>query len=167
MMRKNFSTFATARLLMLLFCAILVLQACKKSRSDIGKVFFQETRNKIFKEVEADAFAGVFKTVLQKQANSLKNPKLITSFYEKNDYDPVLMMRHLPKEHLKVLADHLNKAGVHGLSPEVFDAPRLNELLKKVYDKDAVRSKDEAYRIIAELEISTANSLISYSNALQ
>ena len=149
------------------FFAVFTLQSCKKSRSDIGKMLFQETRNRVFKKVEADAFNAVFKETLKEERGNLRNPNLITAFYEGNDYDPVLLMQHLPKEQLKVLADRLNKSDSHGLAPEIFDASNFSALVDKVYDKKAIKTLEDAYKTIAQLEIMTANSLIDYSNAMQ
>src|SRR5688572_9951304 len=106
---------------LLAFFLVAIFQSCKKSKSEIGKELFKETKNRVFKKVENEAFASVFKQVLADKKSGLNNPKLITAFYEGNDYDPVLLMRHLPVKGLRVLGDHLNKAGAHGLSPEMFD----------------------------------------------
>ncbi|WP_225869463.1 L,D-transpeptidase scaffold domain-containing protein [Pedobacter psychroterrae] len=149
------------------FFTVITLQSCKKSRSDIGKMLFEETKNRVFKKVEADPFITVFKQTLEEQRTKLRNPKLITAFYEGNDYDPILVMQHVPKEELKVLAERLSKSGTHGLAPEMFDAPRFSELVDKVYDRKAIKTVEDAYKTIAELEILTANSLINYSNAMQ
>jgi murein L,D-transpeptidase YcbB/YkuD len=153
--------------LALVLFAAAVFQSCKKSKSEIGQELFKETKNRIFKKVENDAFADVFKKVLGDKKSDLGNPRFIAAFYEENDYDPVLLMQHLPKEGLKGLADHLNKAGAHGLSPEMFNASQFAELLAKIYDRKAIKTVEEAYQVIAELELTTANSLIGYSNALQ
>lgn len=153
--------------MLLLVTALFALQSCKKSRSDIGQVFFKETNNKVFKKVESDAFIAIFKKTLEEKKASLKNPKFITAFYEKNDFDPVLVTQHLPQNELKTLAGYLSKAGSHGLEPNLFDAKNLSDLLIKVYDKNAIKTVEDAYKIIAELELLTANSLIDYSNALK
>ncbi|WP_285057052.1 L,D-transpeptidase family protein [Pedobacter ginsengisoli] len=153
--------------LLLMFFVAATFQSCKKSKSEIGKELFKETKNRVFKKVENEAFAGVFKQVLADKKLGLNNPKLISAFYEDNGYDPVLLMRHLPVKGLSVLGDHLNKAGAHGLLPEMFDAARFGELLGKLYDKKAIKTVEEAYRVIAELELAAANSLIGYTNALQ
>ncbi len=151
----------------LLLAAVFTAQSCKKSKSEIGQELFKETRNKVFKKVENDAFARVFQQMLSDKKSGLGNPKLITAFYEGNDYEPVLLMQHLPDTGLKALADRLNKAGIHGLSPEMFNAASFSGLLGKIYDKKAVKTVEEAYKVIAELELTAANSLIDYSNALQ
>ncbi len=163
---NNMRRYKTTAAIFALFM-LFAVQACKKSRSDIGKVFFDETKNRIFKKVEAETFAQVFKQTLEEKRGSLRNPKLISAFYETNDYDPVLMMKHMPEENVKAFAERLGKAEEHGLAPEMFDAAHISSLVNKVYDKKAIKSVDEAYRTIAELELATANSLIDYSNALQ
>jgi murein L,D-transpeptidase YcbB/YkuD len=153
--------------LILVFSAAFVLQSCKKSRSDIGKLLFDETKNKVYKNIEAEAFAEAFKKRLAEKQSSLRNPKLIVSFYEHADYEPVLINKHFPKQSLKILADYLNKAEAHGLDPEIFKAKSFSSLLNKIYEKKGVQSTEEAYTAIADLEIMAANSLINYSNALQ
>jgi murein L,D-transpeptidase YcbB/YkuD len=166
MMKKYNAKGIKIHSLLLLMTALFALQACKKSDSEIGQVFFKETKNKVFKEVEHEAFIAVFKKTLEEKQTSLRNPKFITSFYESNHFEPVLVARHLPEDELKTLIDYLSKANSHGLDPQLFAANSLSELLKKVYDKNAIKTVDDAYKAIAELEITAANSLIDYSNAL-
>lgn len=144
-----------------------IFQSCKKSKSDIGKELFQETKNKVFKNLEPEAYAEVFKKVLADQQKRLDNPRLIAAFYESNDADPVLVMRYLPQGQLKSLSARLSQAGTHGLSPEMFDSSHLSQLLREIYDKNAVNTLAAAYHTLAELEITTANALLNYSNALQ
>lgn len=153
--------------LFLLLITTFTIQSCKKSKSDIGQELFKETRNKVFKKVENDAFARVFRQMLTDKKSGLGHPKFITAFYEGKAYEPVLLMQHLPGKELTVLADRLNKAGTHGLSSKMFNAASFSELLGKIYDKKAIKTVDEAYKVIAELELTAANSLINYSNALQ
>lgn len=151
----------------LLFTLPMVFQACRKSRSDIGKVVFKETRNRVFKTVEADAFYDVFKEMLQKERADIKNPKFVTAFYENNDYDPVIIMRYLGGGQLKDAAKLLSESRKHGLDSSIFDSKEFNALLTKLYDKKAIKNVDEAYKTLAQLEIVAANALMNYNNALQ
>ncbi|WP_432714425.1 L,D-transpeptidase family protein [Pedobacter sp.] len=167
MIKKNYAKGISFHASLLLLVTLFTLQACKKSRSDIGQVFFKETKNKVFKKVENDAFVAVFKKTLEEKKAHLRNPKFITAFYESNDFDPVLVSQHLPKDQLKNMATYFSKANTHGLDPQLFAANTINNLLTKVYEKDSIKSVEAAYKVIAELEIMTANSLIDYSNALK
>jgi len=146
----------------------VLLPSCgKKNRSDISKVLYGETKNKAFKDLSSDSFAVVLKKTLESSKAALSNPKLITAFYEAHDYEPVLVLQHMPKGQLKTITDYLGKSAAHGLDPEIFKYNTLNALVAKFYDKKAIKSKEEAYQQLADLELLTANSLINYNNALQ
>ena len=160
----------TAIFLFLLFFTMLsvALFSCKKKvRSDISKVLYGETKNKAFKDLDADSFAAVMKNTLEQKRNTLTNPKLITAYYESQDYEPMLILKYLPKQELKALPEYLLKAADHGLEPQIFRAAMIDSLVQKFYDKKAIKTKGEAYQDLADLEMLIANAMINYSNALQ
>lgn len=161
------SSFARKHFLFGLFILLFTLQSCKKSHSDIGQVVFKETRNKVFKDIETDRFIDEFKTVFAKEKQKYKNPKFLQAFYEANDFEPVILMKNLPKKTLKEAAEVLANSNEHGLNPELFESSKLNELITKAYDKKAVKDVDSAYALLVELELTAANSLTNYSNAIQ
>jgi murein L,D-transpeptidase YcbB/YkuD len=155
-------------LLLSLTSVAAVLQSCgNKNRSDISKVLYAETSNKAFKKLNSDTFAVVLKKTLEAKRSTLSNPNLITAFYERNNYEPALVLQHLPKGQLKIIPEYLAKANTHGLDPEFFQYTALNTLVGKFYDKKAIKSQEEAYQELANLEIMTANALINYGNALE
>ena len=154
--------------LLLIICSIFfTLQSCKKSHSDIGQAVFKETRNKIFKDIETDVFIERFKESFDRQKSKFKNPKFLAALYEAHDFEPLILMRDLPNHKLEKAVAILNDSHAHGLKPESFQGDRLNELLKKVYDKKAIKSVDEAYQLLIDLELTAANSITNYSNAIQ
>jgi len=156
------------RFLLLLFIPLsLIYQGCKKSRSDMGKILFKKTKNKVFKNVTPEGFTPVFQKVLNEERSKLNNPSIITAYYEQHDYDPVFLMDHLPNDDLKLILSYYQKADQHGLNPKIFHAGDINALLNKFYDKHGIKTLDEAYHDMAELELMIANSLITYSNAMQ
>jgi murein L,D-transpeptidase YcbB/YkuD len=167
MNKLNFIIKRTSVVCLVLLIASLGIQSCKKTRSDISKALYGETKNKAFKDLQSDTFAVVLKKTLEAKRSTLNNPKLITAFYEANDYEPTLVLKHLPEGKLKVISDYLGNVKSHGLEPEFFKASALQDLITKVYDKKAIKSKEEAYQSLADLEIMAANSLINYSNAMQ
>ena len=146
---------------------VFILPSCKKSHSDIGQIVFKETRNKIFKDIETDVFIEKFREVFNKQKSSYKNPKFLAALYEAKDFEPLILIRDLPNDNLKKAILVLNDASVHGLNPESFQAIRLNELLTKIYDKKAVKTLDEAYQVLIDIELTAANAFTNYSNTLQ
>ncbi len=143
------------------------VSACKKSHSDIGAVVFKETRNKIFKDIETDAFVAKFKEVFNKQQKNYRNPKFLRAFYESNDFEPVLLMKNLGKDKLKESVVVLNNSMQHGMDPATFKTEQLNDLIDKVYNKKQIKTLEEAYQVLIDLELSAANSLSNYSDALQ
>jgi murein L,D-transpeptidase YcbB/YkuD len=168
MRKPNLTVKSKISYLLILITAFGFLQSCNnKTRSDISKVVYGETKNKAFKNLNSDTFAVVMKKTLEAKRSTLNNPNLITSFYEHNGYEPALVLQHLPKGELKVFPAYLSKANQHGLDPEMFKANELNAMIQKIYDNKAIKNKEEAYQNLANLELATANSLINYSNALE
>jgi murein L,D-transpeptidase YcbB/YkuD len=152
---------------MLLLAFTVVFQSCKKSRSDMGKNLYSKTKNKVFKDVTPEGCAEVFQKVLEEEKSKLTYPQTIGAFYEGNGYDPIFVMDHIFNKDLKFATIYFQKAGEHGLDPKMFNADELAALINKFYNKKQIKTLDQAYHAIAELELLTANSLIRYSNALQ
>lgn len=164
---NTYRRYFTASIILTCCITVISLQSCKKKRSDIANALYGKTQNKVFKKLDPQAFADVFKQVLSDEKSKLSYGNVLDSFYTDNDYDPVLVMHNLRNDNLKVLASDLNKAGEHGLDSGMFAAAQYNSLLAKFYDKKAIKTTDETYHDLAELELMTANSLIKYSNALR
>lgn len=156
--------------LMLTCCAALMLtvQSCKQTkRSDMAQTIYKVNKNKAFNKVTPEGFTPVFEKVLAEKKKMLQNPVQITTFYEQNGHDPVLVLDHMAGNDLKTLASYLKRADEHGLDPKMFQAEQVNNLVNKFYSKDAIKTPEEAYETMAELEVMLANSLINYTNALQ
>ncbi|RYE17262.1 MAG: L,D-transpeptidase [Sphingobacteriales bacterium] len=109
----------------------------------------------------------IIQQTLQDNKANLTYPQVIGAYYNKNGYDPVLLMDHLKGDDLKIMTDYFNNAPQHGLKAELFKAAEIKALLAKLHDKKAIKTLDDAYKTMAQLEMFTANSLIRYSNALQ
>lgn len=167
MTSKNYPKSIAQKLFLLGALCLFILQSCKKSHSDIGAVVFKETRNKIFKDIETETFVEKFKSTFEKQKSQYRNPKFLKAFYEANDFEPVILMKNLPKDKLKEAVEVLNSSVDHGLDPAIFRTNELNELIEKTYNKKEIKTVDEAYQVLIDLELSAANSLSNYSNALQ
>lgn len=167
MIKFNLKKITLLSTLLAFALLMLILPSCKKSRSDLGKVLYQKTKNKVFKDATPEGLAEVFKQVLAQEKVNVSNPKLINAFYEENDYDPIFVMDHIFNGDVDLTANYFEKVSQHGLDPKMFNADKITALVAKFKDKRAIKNINEAYRDIALLEITTANSLINYSNALQ
>ncbi|GAB3925848.1 L,D-transpeptidase scaffold domain-containing protein [Mucilaginibacter myungsuensis] len=157
--------------LALIACFLLTLgfgmQSCKKSRSEMGKDLYSKTKNKVYKDVTPEGFEPVFKAMLESEGAKLPNAKIILAHYAANGYDPTLLLDHLSGDDIKALPQYLNKSNEHGLDPTLFRAAKIDTLINNIYGKKSIKTLEEAYHDMAELEMTMAASLISYSNALQ
>ncbi|MGI4804651.1 MAG: L,D-transpeptidase family protein [Janthinobacterium lividum] len=133
----------------------------------MGKILAGKYKNLVFNQMDPDEFSTVFQQILIEKKDLMTNPKLISAYYQQHDFDPVFVLKHLPKEEIQLAESYYLKAAEHGLDPKMFQAAEVETLLQKIADKNSIKTKEDAYKTLAELEIVTANSLINYSNALQ
>ncbi|WP_295676154.1 L,D-transpeptidase family protein [uncultured Mucilaginibacter sp.] len=159
---------AAPLLLFALTAFIITFQSCKKKRSETANILFKITHNKLYKDFTPEGYQVVFKQVFNTEKQKFTHAGVISEWYGSNHYEPVFVLNHLFNGDLsKAYDDYLMHATEHGLSPEIFHADDLKSAIEKLNSKSQVKTIDEAYRAIAELEISAANSMIDYSNALQ
>lgn len=154
--------------LIALLCVLMAVSfGCKKKRRwDTPGILLKKMPNKVFKQLDADEYDTVFKKVLDSLKPQLNNYKVINAYYSTHD-EPVFLNRQLQNDGLKAMIGYYQHAGDHGFNPQMFQVDKLNELLAKFYDKKAIKTPDEAYHVMAELELYTANSLINYSDDVQ
>ena len=158
---------AAAVILFIFPVVLLTIQSCKKKRSDLADILYKKTHNKVFKNVTPEGFAEAFKQVLHDEKSTLNNADFIASYYDENDYEPEMIVNHLFNNDLVTVDSYFQKASEHGLSPEMFAEEKLRTLINKFQTKKGIKTLDEAYHDMAELELTAANSLINYSNDLQ
>src|SRR6185437_2919991 len=157
-----------ATVLILIFSVfLLTFQSCKKKRSDMANLLYKKTHNKVFKDVTPEGFSDVFQKMLLSEKSKLSYADFMISYYEKNDFEPEFVMNHLFNNDLTTVDNYYQKAGEHGLSAEMFQEDEIRTLINKFLAKKGIKTLDEAYHDMAELEIAAANSLINYSNSLQ
>lgn len=155
--------------LLLAFCALFIItfESCKKKRTDVGQSLYNLNHNKAFNKVTPEGFSTALQQAINEQKSKLSNPNLISAYYAQNEYDPALVLDHLKDNDLKNMTAYLQRSGDHGLDPKMFQATQITELINKLYSKKDIKTADEAYQTVAQLEVMLANSLINYSNALQ
>ena len=60
---------------------VVFATSCKKSESELGKFAFKLTKNKVFKQIDDEAFAARLRKLCKEQANAFRNPKFMQAFY--------------------------------------------------------------------------------------
>ncbi len=153
--------------LFILPALILTLQSCKKKRSEMANMLYKKTHNKVFRDATPEGFSIVFKKVFDGERSKLNHADIIYDYYKKNDYKPEFVMDHLFNGDLANADDYYMRADEHGLNAKMFQADELREVISGLTNKNGIKTLDDAYRRMAELEITAANSLINYTNALQ
>ncbi len=151
----------------LLFLPIIFLfqSACQKDRT-FDEVLYKVSKNNLYKEIDETKFATVLETAINKESKKLKHPEFILDYYKKNSFQPVLLKRFLPNHQLEDFSNYLMEADIHGLSPAIFNADHYRQQIDKVIGKETLKTLDEAYEVLVQLEMQTADNLLNYSNAL-
>lgn len=168
MILYNFIKRHNRTFFLLSICTLFItVQGCKKKRSELANLFYKKTPNKVFKKLDPEQFATVFQSVIDSEKSKLKYPDAIKNFYDSHDYEPVFLLANLKNDDLKTLVDYYDKANDQGLDSNMFQPQQVRALIAKFYDKKAIKTVNEAYHDMAELELLTANSLIKYSSAIQ
>ena len=153
--------------IILLSAILLTFQSCKKKRSDLAIMLYKRTHNKVFQDITPEGFAEVFKKVFADERSTISNADFIDSYYKENDYEPEFVEEHLFNNDLLRMTDYFQKADAHGLDARAFQGDKIKALVSKFYAVKGIKTTDEAYHVMAELEITAAGSLIDYSNDLQ
>jgi len=145
----------------------LTFQSCRKKRTEMANMLYKKTHNPVFRDVTPEGFADAFKKAIAIKA--LKTPCIafIRSYYHQHDYQPQFIEDHLFNNDLQTAADYYMKADEHGLNEKMFEAEKLDSLINKFHGKNGIKTLEEAYKYMAETELTAATSLVNYSNALQ
>jgi murein L,D-transpeptidase YcbB/YkuD len=154
-------------LILLILSILLTFQSCKKKRSEMANVLYKKTHNKVFRDVTPEGFSEVFEKMLKGERSKLIHADFILSYYDKTGYKPEFVMDHLFNGDLTTTTNYYMQAGDHGLEPAMFQPEQLRTLINKFAATNGIKTVDEAYHDMAELELTAANSLINYSNDLQ
>ncbi len=142
----------------------LIIISCGKNRHeefgrDLAKVF----KSKKYKDFDTTAYYGVFKTQLANRKNDIYNPKWINSLYTTEDKGLTLIGDFLAGGQIDTLINYLQKADEHGFNPDYFHTTELKDLLQKAKNTK-FKNVEEAYPILADIELFSADGLINYSN---
>jgi murein L,D-transpeptidase YcbB/YkuD len=154
-------------LVLILCCLVATFQGCKKKRSEMSNILFKRTHNPVFKDLDQDEFTAYFKKELKREKSEINNSQLVIDHYARNDYEPDFVLYHLWDGGLQAMLDKYHKAYEHGIDPQLFKPAQISALIDKFYNKDAIKTPEDAYRYIAQLEIMASSTLIDYSSALQ
>jgi murein L,D-transpeptidase YcbB/YkuD len=113
----------------------------------------------------ADTIA-IFKEELSDTLSTLEYHDELQSFYEKNNYQTVLLNRFLRNGELAYLLSDLESVADHGLDPEIFRASSFRLLMEGINREKSFKDLD-AYRKKVKLELLTAYAVLKYSRIME
>ena len=154
-------------LLLLLGSVTLVFNGCKEKHVQIAGILYKKIPNPIFEKLDDDEFKSAFKKMLKSEKSKMAYPQWTAQYYDRNDYMPAFVLASLQNGGFQSLTDHFDKSGDHGFDPKMFQSQQIKYLVAQLSSTTEIKTADEAYRDLAELEILSTNSLINYSNFLQ
>ncbi|TKC62014.1 L,D-transpeptidase [Pedobacter hiemivivus] len=115
--------------------------------------------------VPADTIA-IFKEELSDTMSTLEYHDELLSFYEKNNYQTVLLNRFLRNGQLAYLLSDLESVADHGLDPEIFRASEFRLIMEEINREKWFRDI-ETYRKKVKLELLTAYAVLKYSTIME
>ncbi len=165
-MLKLYTLNLKKTLLFILSCLFLTSCAWFQEKPEIAVVLSAHFDNKLYNKFDTAIYKPIFKAKLEKRREEFLNPKVITAFYEKNEYLPLLVTKFYTNGSLDSLKNYIAQSSQDGFNPEIFGGMVLERQLQVL---SANRFKDigEVYSLVADLELSSAYALNKYTNFIQ
>lgn len=110
--------------------------------------------------------ALAFQELLKEKRAALTYADQLQSYYQQNNYKPVLVPRLLLDEQFEGLMGYLHDTLHHGLKPEIFMPEEIEKAMADLHHADTTNSLS-LYKSQVALELLAANALLKYSITLQ
>ncbi|WP_113636211.1 L,D-transpeptidase family protein [Nubsella zeaxanthinifaciens] len=142
-----------------------VLSACSwfKDKPEIAQILTNHFDNKLYDKFDTAAYIPIFKAKLKEQSQSFLNPKVIEAYYQKNEYLPKLVTQFYVNGQLDTLKNFISQSKADGFNPEVFNLTAFEKQLQTL-NRNKFNTIEEVYALVADLELTAANSLNKYTN---
>jgi len=148
------------KIFFLLLSLCLFLSSCNwfKTTPQIGVILSDHFKDKLYKDFDTAAYNVVFNRHFDSLKGSFSNPKVIGGYYADQERRTSLVGRFYINGQLDSLKTYLSRSTEHGFNPRIFAYQELNQLLAKL-SAHQFRSINEAYPVLADLELYSASSL--------
>jgi len=155
------------KIFFLLLSLCLFLSSCNwfKTTPQIGVILSDHFKDKLYKDFDTAAYNVVFNRHFDSLKGSFSNPKVIGGYYADQERRTSLVGRFYINGQLDSLKTYLSRSTEHGFNPRIFAYQELNQLLAKL-SAHQFRSINEAYPVLADLELYSASSLLKYDTFL-
>ncbi|MNK00740.1 murein L,D-transpeptidase [compost metagenome] len=150
-------------LLFVVLCTSLAACSWFKEKPEIAELLAKHFDNKLYNKFDTAAYLPIFKAKLKEQRQGFLNPKLISAFYERNEYLPILVTKFYVNGQLDTLKSFIAQSKADGFNPEVFNFSAYEKQLQTL-NRNKFKTIDEVYEAVADLELNTAYALNKYTN---
>jgi murein L,D-transpeptidase YcbB/YkuD len=150
---------------LVLIVFVAVISSCKQ-KPVIALKLTEHYKNDVYQDYDSAAYHAEFKKQFALLKPDLHYADAIESYYTDNNFEPRLTQNFLTDGQLRKLVQYLNRAGEHGINPEIFKGTDIAKLLDTI-QANRFKTIDEVYPVLTKLEIESANALLSYSSVLQ
>ncbi|WP_165784633.1 L,D-transpeptidase family protein [Solitalea longa] len=146
---------------------LLILSGCGKKPSATGVYLAELFKDKKYKEFDTAAFNVAVKKEVKQQQLKLFNSKVLKRFLnEKNANDTVWLISLMQRRHIDTLEKYLSQSYRHGIDPQLFNIDKIDSL-KQLFYQGKFDSLPQLYKVIAQLQVLTANAFISYASKVK
>ncbi|WP_158795294.1 L,D-transpeptidase family protein [Pedobacter sp. L105] len=151
------------KVLCLVIPLCLFLSACNwfKTTPKVGQILSEHFKDKLYKDFDTAEYNVVFTRHFDSLQASLSNSKVIGIYYANKDHRTDLVTRFFINGQLDTLKGYLSRSAEHGFNSRQFGTAALEELLTKL-SANKFHSIAEVYPVIADLELTSASSLLKY-----
>lgn len=155
------------RVLLLLIPLCLTLNACNwfKETPEIGLKLAEHFDNKLYKQFDTAEYNVIFKRHFDSLKKDFSNPNTLKAYYQSKNDDPRLVTQYFATGALDTLKNYISRSELHGFNPKVFHYKKLKTLLEEL-SANKFKTIAEVYPVVADLELSAAESLVKYNNFL-
>lgn len=108
----------------------------------------------------------IFKQQLKDKQPVFDYADQIQTYFQKSNYQPILVPGLLANSQLQDLLGYLEDATHHGLDPELFMLAEIKRVMVDLNNPDSINTL-ASYKNQVDLELLTANALLKYSIAMQ
>jgi len=154
--------------ILLLICMVGFWLSCHKDNNQAKTPNFlsRSLRDTLFYNQNDESRSIILKMRLERNFDHFSNKKVLDSFYRINHYHSHFVENFLENQGIDALIKVSGESMYQGLNPTNYNVKHLENVLKSLRDH---KNKDlvNAYITLADLELNSLNTLISYSRDLQ
>lgn len=152
-------------LVLVYFLFILSFSSCQTAPPTFGDILATSFDQKIFKDFDSTAYFSAIDKELKGDNSRLFNPKWMRVLAD-SSRGFTWIPNQLFTGGTDTLLYYLEKSEEHGIDPSIFQVVEISRALNRLKSKQ-ITDLNEAYQLLAKVEILSSDALIAYLNILE